>query len=192
MAIIGIGALDNYNVVIERSEKAISSDISVIVFAHTGSPTPSISGIDYHLTDNPEKEMIDTLIQGKLMELSGERFPLTAPSGTSSRGPGSITLNELHSLKHTTGEKFLLAPVGIDEGSTINDKVRLIRSAERLADLIHIPRSVAILSGGRLDDVGRDPGIDRSLADAELLARITGGFHAEILIEDAIGRSRDH
>lgn len=103
MAIIGIGALDNYNVVIERSEKAISSDISVIVFAHTGSPTPSISGIDYHLTDNPEKEMIDTLIQGKLMELSGERFPLTAPSGTSSRGPGSITLNELHSLKHTTG-----------------------------------------------------------------------------------------
>ncbi len=188
MAIIGIGALDNYNVVIERSEKAISSDISVIVFAHTGSPTPSISGIDYHLTDNPEKEMIDTLIQGKIDGAVRGTLPSHSTLRYLKQRTGVDYLERIAFLETYNGEKFLLAPVGIDEGSTINDKVRLIRSAERLADLIHIPRSVAILSGGRLDDVGRDPGIDRSLADAELLARITGGFHAEILIEDAIGR----
>ena len=45
---------------------------------------------------------------------------------------------------------------------------------------------MAILSGGRLGDLGRNRRVDRSMADAELVARITGETHYEILVEDAI------
>ncbi len=49
---------------------------------------------------------------------------------------------------------------------------------------------MAVLSGGRLGDLGRHPVVDRTMADAELVARLTGGAeHAEILIEGgAAGR----
>lgn len=188
MAVIGIGASNNVNHVIEIAKRAISRDISVIVFAHTGSPAPSLSGIHYHLTDNPEKEMIDALIQGEIDGAVRGTLPSHSTLRYLKQRTGVDYLERIAFLETHNGQKFLLAPVGIDEGTTITDKIRLIRSAGILADLLNIPRSVAILSGGRLDDAGRNPDVDRSLADAELLARITGGFHAEILIEDAIGR----
>ena len=37
-----------------------------------------------------------------------------------------------------------------------------------------------------MGDLGRHHNVDRSLADAELVARLSGGVHYEILIEDAI------
>jgi putative methanogen marker protein 4 len=84
------------------------------------------------------------------------------------------------------GKKFLLAPVGVDEGWTVADKLELVERGRELAARLGLGREVAILSGGRLGDVGRHPAVDRSLADAELVARLSGAAHREILIEDAI------
>ena len=50
-----------------------------------------------------------------------------------------------------------------------------------------LSEKIAVLSGGRFGDVGRHPVVERSMADAELVARLTGARHYEILIEDAIG-----
>jgi predicted methyltransferase MtxX (methanogen marker protein 4) len=55
-----------------------------------------------------------------------------------------------------------------------------------IAKKFGLPEKVGVLSGGRLGDIGRHKQVDSSMADAELVARLTGAGHCEILIEDAI------
>jgi putative methanogen marker protein 4 len=89
-------------------------------------------------------------------------------------------------LETVDGHRFFLAPVGVDEGWTIAEKVTLAGKARVLAEKFGLQSKIGVLSGGRLGDVGRHPWVDRSLADAELVARLSGGVHYEIRIEDAI------
>jgi predicted methyltransferase MtxX (methanogen marker protein 4) len=76
--------------------------------------------------------------------------------------------------------------VGIDEGWTVAEKLSLIKKGRLIARRFGLPDKVGILSGGRLGDVGRHAVVDRSMADAELIARLGDGVHCEILIEDAV------
>lgn len=65
--------------------------------------------------------------------------------------------------------EFLLTPVGIDEGHTIEEKVSLaIQAANFIQSLGKSPK-IAILSEGRKDDYGRTNRIDRSLKESENL-----------------------
>lgn len=89
-------------------------------------------------------------------------------------------------LESASGIKFFLAPVGIDEGWSISQKISLIKAGQKIAEKFGLSSKVGILSGGRLGDIGRHPAVDRTLADAELIAKISGAKHYEILIEDAI------
>ncbi len=89
-------------------------------------------------------------------------------------------------LETSSHKLFFLAPVGVDEGWTVQEKVALVEKVRRLAEKFGLSPRVAVLSGGRFGDVGRHPQVDRSLADAELVAKLTGATHYEILIEDAI------
>jgi putative methanogen marker protein 4 len=89
-------------------------------------------------------------------------------------------------LETADGTLFFLAPVGVDEGWEIGEKIELARKAQALAVRLGLRAKIGVLSGGRSGDIGRHPAVDRSLADAELIARMTGGSHYEILIEDAV------
>lgn len=86
------------------------------------------------------------------------------------------------------GKLFLLAPVGVDEGWSIEEKLRIIEHARNLAKTLGMGGSVAVIAGGRYGDVGRSPLIDESLALAELTAKLSGGENFEIRIEDAVER----
>jgi len=87
---------------------------------------------------------------------------------------------------------FFLAPVGIDEGDSISDRLSLaVLGAEYLKSM-GVDAKVSILSGGRLEDVGRSERVDRSIAEAELLARLARDAsvraeHRGILIETCRG-----
>lgn len=113
----------------------------------------------------------------------------TLPSGAAlqalKEAAGVDHLERAALLEDGKGRKFLLAPVGIDEGWTVVDRVAIARRAGELATRLGLGKGVAILSGGRLSDAGRHPRVDESLAQAELVARLTGFPHFEILIEDA-------
>lgn len=88
--------------------------------------------------------------------------------------------------------EFLLAPVGIDEGKTLNDKLKTsIMCGNFLKKLSKTPK-VAVLAGGRKGDYGRSAKISKSIDNAwklcELIENNTD-FEVKnyyILIEQAI------
>ncbi|MEN4006338.1 MAG: methanogenesis marker protein Mmp4/MtxX [Methanobacteriaceae archaeon] len=86
--------------------------------------------------------------------------------------------------------KFLFAPVGIDEGDNLQDKAKIIELGADFLFEIGIEPKIAILSGGRPQDIGRSPKIDDSIEEAINLTEIIKDKycvkHYFILIEDAI------
>ena len=88
------------------------------------------------------------------------------------------------------GNKFFLAPVGIDEGELLSQKIQIIKLATELLPKMGMVPKIAVLSGGRAEDVGRSSKIDESIAQGEILSRITRNKyivkHYYILIENAI------
>lgn len=68
--------------------------------------------------------------------------------------------------------EFLLAPVGIDEGKTIDEKVELaVQAANFLQYLGKMPK-IAVLAEGRKDDLGRSERIDKSLMASQELTEL--------------------
>ncbi|MBI0584747.1 MAG: methanogenesis marker protein Mmp4/MtxX [Methanomassiliicoccus sp.] len=93
-------------------------------------------------------------------------------------------------LEPEGGRMFLLAPVGIDEGWTVEEKVELARLSVRTLLPISPRPTVGVMSGGRASDRGRLDAVDRTIDDAEeVVARLVGeGIDArdvQILIENA-------
>ncbi len=90
------------------------------------------------------------------------------------------------------GEKmFILAPVGIDEGWTDRQKYDIAVRSVALARRVGMGAKVAIMSGGRCEDVGRCKVVDRSIASARGIAKKLcdegyDAYHSQILIEDAV------
>lgn len=91
------------------------------------------------------------------------------------------------------GWAFLFGPVGIDEGETISDRLGLVREGTKYLQSLGVSSpKVSVLSGGRLEDLGRSERVDRSLAEAEFIAaraREAGieARHRGILIEGCRG-----
>ncbi|MCQ2070664.1 MAG: methanogenesis marker protein Mmp4/MtxX [archaeon] len=86
----------------------------------------------------------------------------------------------------------LLAPVGIDEGWTIEDRINMAKLSEKLMkDLGSDTVRIAVMSGGRSEDIGRNDVVDRSIIDAMEIVKTLNkdgydSYHAQILLEDAL------
>jgi len=92
-----------------------------------------------------------------------------------------------------TNEIFLLSPVGIDDISEdknerLEDKIRIIEFASKFLKSHNIKPKVAVLSGGRLGDLGRNKAVDETIYEAEKIVEHFRGnmdiAHNGILIEE--------
>lgn len=90
------------------------------------------------------------------------------------------------------GHNFLLTPVGIDEGNTLEDKLKIaVNCGEFLKKLNKEPK-IAVLADGRKGDYGRSETISKSIDDSERLTEMikeTTDFEVKnyyILIEQAL------
>lgn len=97
-------------------------------------------------------------------------------------------------LETPAGIPLFLAPVGIDEGTTREGKLEFIRKGAEHIRRFGVEPRFAVLSGGRFEDRGRDPYVDRTLDDAEYVTQKAQeeGYnvrHYGILIEDAVGEA---
>lgn len=84
---------------------------------------------------------------------------------------------------------FLFAPVGIDEGESLKEKISLANYGKDLLSTLGIEPRISILSGGRSDDLGRSRYVDMTIIEARRIAEELNVMHHEIMIEDAIQES---
>jgi len=142
-------------------------------------------------TDNPEKVLGDILAS---KEVDAAVRGTAHASETLAHLKEVLGMEKLHRLALLITDDeipFFLAPVGIDEGNDVADKIEFIRLAVEHTRRFGIEPVVGILSGGRLGDLGRNRRVDRTMADADFVTNrvrelgITAN-HYTILIEDAI------
>ena len=182
---IGIGAGERGEKVLEG---ALASGIrsGITIYTAADPPVSSPPGVTYKVSPEPAEQMIADLAGGRIAAAVRGTLPANQTLSLLKRACGVENLLRAALLETSGGEKFLLAPVGVDEGWTVGQRIELATRARELAKRCGLPTKVGILSGGRWGDTGRHPEVDRSLADAELVARMTGGEHYQILIEEAV------
>jgi putative methanogen marker protein 4 len=183
---IGIGAGEEISkVVASIAESGVSS--RVIVYSGAGKvQLPTLPEIMIRESPDPGFTLANDLAAGHIDAAIRGTLPANNTLSALKTAFGVQHLERAALLETSDGHRFFLAPVGVDEGWTVREKVALACKARTLAEKFGLPGKIGVLSGGRLGDIGRHPLVDRSLADAELVARLAGGVHYEILIEDAI------
>ncbi len=97
-------------------------------------------------------------------------------------------------LKTPGGKAFFFAPIGIDDGWTIREKIKLGQIGSDFMRKLGIKEDIAVIGGGRKSDFGRSRVSDRSMRNAEKVAEALRkkGYRATcsyILIEDAVRKN---
>ncbi|XRO77300.1 methanogenesis marker protein Mmp4/MtxX [Methanocaldococcus sp. 10A] len=148
-------------------------------------------GINVELIDNP-KDLVDKLLSKELKgavrgSLSSSKVIPYLRERIGRFYRASILKNPF------TNEIFLLSPVGIDDISEnkderIKDKIKIIELASNFLKNHNIEPKVALLSGGRLSDLGRNKVVDETIYEAEKIVEYFKGelniIHNGILIEE--------
>ncbi|VVB68430.1 Uncharacterised protein [uncultured archaeon] len=146
--------------------------------------------LDHIATKEPWRELVRLLAEG---EIDGA-VRGNLPAGRTMRALAKqfdVKVRRL-ALLELSGWSFLLGPVGIDEGETISDRLGLVLGGARFLQNLGVLPKASVLSGGRMEDLGRSERVDRSLAEGELIAaraREAGveAQHRGILIESCQG-----
>jgi putative methanogen marker protein 4 len=174
------------------TEKVISSVIEsgvcdqVVLYCNHDIIDTRTGALTIHVSQNPGQDLVNDLMQGTIRAAVRGTLPANATLSALKMAAGVDHLERIALLETSGGKKFLLAPVGVDEGWSVAEKVTFVTKGREIAKKFGLSERVAILSGGRYGDVGRNSNVDRSMAEAELVARITGETHYQILVEDAI------
>ncbi len=184
---IGIGIAEDAEKVIS-SANGVSGNFTTVCYCRPG--TVDIKTVMDHAEiaehTNPEQALIDDLMAGRIDAAVRGTLPANSTLRALKKAEGVDHLERIALLETVYGKKFLLAPVGVDEGWTVAEKLELIKKGRLIAQKFGLLKKVGVLSGGRLGDVGRHSQVDTSMAEAELVARLGDAEHCEILIEDAV------
>jgi putative methanogen marker protein 4 len=183
---IGIGKEDPEKVIASANEASVS--FRTVCYCLPGAVDKKSAGKNVRIFEHPhpEQALVDDLTSGKIDAAVRGTLPSSSTLKALKQAMGVDHLERIALLETVHGKKFLLTPVGVDEGWTVAEKCELVRKGREIAKKFGLPEKTGILSGGRLGDIGRHPQVDASMADAELVARLTDATHCEILIEDAI------
>ena len=184
---IGIGIDGDAEKVIE-SVLSVGGKFRIICYCRPGAIPNRSSGSVINIAESahPEQAIVDDLSAGRIDAAVRGTLPANATLKALKKAEGVDHLERIALLETVHGKKFLLTPVGVDEGWTVAERLELIKKGRVIARKFGLPEKVGVLSGGRLGDVGRHKQVDTSMAEAELVARLSGATHCEILIEDAV------
>ncbi len=187
---IGIGASKDIEK-IETSIGKILEKTEFVIFTGSLPPFPYKRNekIEYLISDTPESDLVDALYNGDIDAAVRGTLPANIVMKKIKERFGVEKLRRAALLEvcsgRCNGKKFLLAPVGVDEGWDVNDKLEFIRECRPLAKRLGLNENIAVLSGGRNGDLGRHDIVDKTIRDADEIAEKSGAENCEILIEDA-------
>jgi putative methanogen marker protein 4 len=187
---IGLGIGKNSEILIRSAQDARKYADVVLVgdekqIRSTGTELEIIHSYD------PSKKLVELLIGG---DIDGAVRGTLSATKTLSALKSSLGMKKLYRIalmETADGTPFFLAPVGIDEGNSVEDKIELVKRGVEHLKRLGIEANIGILSGGRFEDKGRDEIVDRTLDEAEIVTKRLSDFgvnakNYSILIEDAI------
>lgn len=152
----------------------------------------SVKGIEGSAKVYTDPELlVDDLISGKIDAAVRGDMSSSVLLPLLKKKMGVEELERVVLLEPVGGKLVIAAPVGIDEGWTVQQKYDLAVKSIELMKRIGMGTRIAVMSGGRKDDIGRHPTVDSTIKDAlELVDRLNSegydAYHAEILIENAV------
>lgn len=189
---VAIGIRDPTKKVISSAEEAHDLGFAEVVLVGDEREITSLgTSLEIVGTDEPEKMMVDLLASG---HVDAVVRGTARASDTLSYLKKVLKMEKLHRMALLTtadGTPFFIAPVGIDEGEELADKIEFAKLGSEHIRRFGIEPLLGILSGGRIGDLGRNSRVDRTLADGEFMANQLNNIgiktkHYTILIEDAI------
>ena len=185
---IGCGA-DAEKVVESAAEYTKKYGNSVVCYAYAkaaGSFSADSDKVTVLFSDHPEEDMINALASKEIDAAVRGSLPANVTLSYLKKKYQVSHLRRIALLETPSEKKFFFAPVGVDEGWTVADKIAFVEEGRRYAKACGLSEKTVVLAGGRSGDVGRHPAVDKSILDAEEVCRKTGAFFGEILIEDAV------
>ena len=179
------------------SEEILCSDLpDVIVGIGAGKDRASVeySASKYPgkviVYDDPEA-LVGDLVDGRIDAAVRGNMSSSVVLPILKRRLGLDELERVVILEPEGGRMFCMAPVGIDEGWTKEQKMGIVRRCMPLLRALGLGNRVAIMSGGREADLGRNGSVDRTIVDArEIVPKLRDegydAYDAEILLEDIV------
>jgi len=148
---------------------------------------------DVVIYDDPES-LADDLATGKIDAAIRGDMSSSVLLPILKKKLGLKALERVVFLELLSGKMILMAPVGIDEGWTDSQREELARKCVKTAERIGLGTKIAVMSGGRCEDVGRCKAVDRSIESArniskQLKSEGYDAYHCQILIEDAVNNA---
>ena len=150
----------------------------------------AMEGHDVRIYDNPN-ELVSDLVSGTIDAAIRGDMSSSMLLPILKKGLGLKGLERVAFMEPQGGKLIILSPVGIDEGWTEDQRYDLAKRSADLARRVGMGQRIAIMSGGRCEDVGRCRAVDRSIESARSIAKrlVDEGYdayHAQILIENAV------
>ena len=195
---IGVGAeREGYpEKVLRDARRAVEKGIARVKLVGLDEVVEKLSrqcdGVELVPSSRPEAEVVEMLLRGEVDAAIRGTLSANKTLRELKRSFGLDKIHRVAILETPQRTAFLLAPVGVDEGNDVDDKVELARGGVALLRALGVRPVVAVLSGGRLEDYGRSPLVDESMRQAEVVVerirRELGveAYHQGILIEDAV------
>ncbi len=148
---------------------------------------------DVRIYDDPEK-LADDLAEGRIDAAIRGDMSSSVLLPILKKKLGVTALERIVFLELLSGKMIIMAPVGIDEGWTVGQRAELARKSVAMAKRVGLGEKIAVMSGGRCEDVGRCKAVDRSIANAREISKTLqdegyDAYHCQILIEDAVNKA---
>lgn len=184
---VGVGPLYAAKTV-GAAEKAAERGLARVTLV---SPRPLETRLDVVVSDTPEEALVRLLLEGRADGIVRGSLGANSTLRSLKGIMGLPRVLRVSLLRSPSGRFFFFAPVGVDEGWTVAEKSELGEAGVALMRGFGIEPRVGVLSGGRPEDRGRSPRVDRTLDDADAVAaalksRGIDAKHAYILFEDAV------
>ncbi len=186
---VGIAASRRVKGGLERVVRAVErADVDVVVYTDSELEVSA----ETVLCEDPGTRLVSDLVSGELD--AAVRGAVSAACVKKLVDELGLELTGRSTVLEMEEGLVLLTPVGIDEGWEVEELVRLGELAADFCRRLGVEEpEVAVVSSGRLEDVGRHPTVDEWLAVGELTARLLRerGMRAEhvgVLVEEALDR----
>ena len=173
---VGVGIGENSEFILKSIKKAKSEKYAKI----------TIFDEPINLIKSLKNNEIDSAIRGNL-----SAKPVLSEIKKTFKKDILIRLAILQTIEEKT---FFLAPVGIDEGINIKEKMAIINYSVSFLKKLGVFPNIGLLSGGRFEDIGRGKEIDNLVNEGIDLEEYFKFYdynvkHYGILIEEAVKES---